>query len=50
VVLVRRERKRKRECSERTMLLGTSHEMRKEIVERNKKVRNVTGGNLQEKK
>jgi hypothetical protein len=48
VVLARKEMKK--ESSERTILLETSHEMRKEIVGRNKKLRNVTGGNLQQKK
>jgi hypothetical protein len=48
VVLVRNEMKK--ETSKRTILLETSHEMRKEIVETNKKIRNVTGGNPQEKK
>ena len=33
-----------------TIVLETSHEMRKEIVERNKKIRNVTGGNPKGKK
>jgi hypothetical protein len=36
VVLVRKETKK--ETSERTILLETSHEMRKEIVEGNKKL------------
>jgi hypothetical protein len=49
VVLVRNDMKK--ETSKRTILLETSHEMRKEIVEKNKKkIRNVTGGNPRQKK
>jgi hypothetical protein len=37
VVLVKEKKELKKETSKRTILLETSHEMRKEIVERNKK-------------
>lgn len=37
VMLVKKKKKMKKETGKRTILLETSHEMRKEIVERNKK-------------
>lgn len=37
VMLVKKKEKMKKETGKRTILLETSHEMRKEIVERNKK-------------